>query len=71
VATVVLAGNPAAPRATGAAHPLGFGTATPASFLSPAATVFTLGGEPALIRLRETKSRLAQRAADLPEPEAA
>ena len=36
-----------------------------------AATVLTLGGKPARSRLREPESRLAQRAAHLPEPEAA
>ena len=71
VATMVLAGSPAAPLVAGATYPLGFGTATPACFPRLAATVLTLGGKPARSRLREPESRLAQRAAHLPEPEAA
>ncbi len=70
-ATVVPAGSPAAPLVAGATYPPGFGTATPACFPRLAATVLTLGGKPARSRLREPESRLAQRAADLPEPEAA
>ncbi len=58
VATLMLAGSPAAPIAVDAPHLLGL-------------TIFSPGGEPARIRLRETKSRLAQRAAHLPEPEPA
>ena len=69
VAAVVLAGSPAAP--IGAAHPLGFGTATPPCLPGPAAASFSLGGKPVRIRLRETAFPLAQRAAYLPEPEAA
>ncbi len=77
--TVVLADSPAAPIAAGATHLLCFGTATPAFFPSLgaattlaqalAAAVFALGGQAALVRLRESESRLAQLAAYLPEPE--
>jgi len=71
VANLAPAGSPAAPVVVGATHLLCFGTATPACFPRLAATVLTLGGKPARSRLREPESRLAQRAADLPEPEAA
>jgi DNA-binding MurR/RpiR family transcriptional regulator len=67
---VALADKPAAPMAEGADHLLLFDAATTPGFFPSltgaiasaqalAATVFTLGGEAAQSRLRETEARLA------------
>ncbi|WP_207540496.1 MurR/RpiR family transcriptional regulator [Sabulicella rubraurantiaca] len=77
---IALADAPTAPMAEGAAHLLLFDAATGPGFFPSltgalataqalAAATFALGGEPALVRLRETEARLAALSEYVPERE--
>ncbi|MDO9713739.1 MurR/RpiR family transcriptional regulator [Paracraurococcus lichenis] len=77
---IALADTPTAPMAEGAAHLLLFDAATGPGFFPSltgalataqalAAATFALGGEPALVRLRETEARLASLSEYVPDRE--